>query len=98
MFENEEVNLWSFLQGVEQITKNPEIKSAVISREMALFLAEHIHLLEEQLDMTKTVTHMAMYGASKRKAKKLARAENPRMPARKVAKIVNLVFGNWSIK
>ena len=48
--------------------------------------------------MTKTVTYMAMYGASKRKAKKLARAANPRMPARKVAKIVNLVFGNWSAK
>lgn len=48
--------------------------------------------------MTKTVTYMAMYGASKRKAKNLAKAANPRMPARKVAKIVNLVFGNWSIK
>ena len=48
--------------------------------------------------MTKTVTYMAMYGASKRKAKNLAKAANPRMPARKVAKIINKVFKNWSIK
>lgn len=48
--------------------------------------------------LSKTVTYMAMYGASKRKAKELAKIANPRMPARKVAKIVNLVFGNWSIK
>ena len=55
MFENEgEVNLWIFLQGVEQITKNPEIKSVVISREMTLFLAEHINLLEEQLDAARS--------------------------------------------
>lgn len=48
--------------------------------------------------MTKTVTYMAMYGASKRKAKKLAKAANPRVPARKVDKIINKVFKNWSIK
>lgn len=48
--------------------------------------------------MTKTVTYMAAYGGSKKRAKKIAKAANPRMPARKVAKIVNLVFGDWSIK
>ena len=62
----------------------PEIKGRLVTKKLKC--------------MTKTVTYMAMYGASKRKAKKLARAANPRMPARKVAKIVNLVFGNWSVK
>lgn len=54
MFENEGVSLWSFLQGVKQIAENPEIKSAIISREMALFLGQHINLLEEQLDAARS--------------------------------------------
>ena len=48
--------------------------------------------------MTKTVSYMAAYGASKKRAKKLAKAANPRMPARKVAQIINSVFDIWSME
>ena len=43
--------------------------------------------------MSKTILYMAAYGGSKKRAKKIAKVANPRMPARKVAKIVNLIFG-----
>lgn len=54
MFGTGIVSLYSFMQGVKQIAEKPEIESIVISREMALFLSQHINLLEEQLDAARS--------------------------------------------
>ncbi len=53
-FKDEVVSLWSFMQDVKQIAENPKIESVVISREMVLFLGQHINLLEEQLDAARS--------------------------------------------
>lgn len=54
MFENEVVSLSTFVWGLREIEARPEVKAVVISREMALFLGQHINLLEEQLDAARS--------------------------------------------
>lgn len=54
MFDDEVVSLWSFLEGIKQVKERPEVDCVTISREMALFLADHINLLEEQLDAARS--------------------------------------------